>query len=100
MNPVDKEQAEKAFQVIVDTASKVWNAMKTVVQGIGEGLIATAREAQPFLEEVQRLETKRAKRRRQVTYRKKKSQAKRKAWKNMAYRGAGGKNNDTRNKSK
>ncbi|KAB2425398.1 MULTISPECIES: hypothetical protein [Bacillus cereus group] len=87
MNPVDKEQAEKAFQVIVDTASKVWNAMKTVVQGIGEGLVATAREAQPFLEEVQRLETKRAKRRRQVTYRKKKSQAKRKAWKKHGLQG-------------
>lgn len=55
---------------------------------------------QPFIQEVQRLETKSAKRRRQVTYRKKKSQAKRKAWKNTAYRGAGGKNNDTRNKSK
>ncbi|MBZ4222544.1 hypothetical protein LAE98_10575 [Bacillus wiedmannii] len=87
MDPVDKEQAEKAFQAIVGTFSKVWNAVKTVVQGIGEGLIATVKEAQPFLEEVQRLETKRAKRRRQVTYRKKKSQAKRKAWKKHGLQG-------------
>ena len=99
MNPVDKEQAEKAFQVIVDTASKVWNAMKTVVQGIGEGLIATAREAQPFLEEVQRLETKRAKRRRQVTYRKEKP-SKTKSMEKHGLQGRGRKNNDTRNKSK
>ncbi|MEF7558440.1 hypothetical protein [Bacillus thuringiensis] len=89
MDPVDKEQAEKAFQTIVGTFSKVWNAVKTVVQGIGEGLIATVKEAQPFLEEVQRLETKRAKRRRQVTYRKKKSQAKRKAWKKYGLQGRG-----------
>ncbi|MGN4611785.1 hypothetical protein ACTFOZ_04805 [Bacillus cereus group sp. MYBK71-2] len=89
MNPVDKGQAEKAFQTIVGTFNKVWNAVKTVVQGIGEGLIATARETQPFLEEVQRIETKRAKRRRQVTYRKKKSQAKRKAWKKYGLQGRG-----------
>lgn len=100
MDPVDKEQAEKAVQAIVGTFSKVWNAVKTVVQGIGEGLIATVKEAQPFLEEVQRLETKRAKRRRQVTYRKRKAKQNEKRGKNMAYRGAGGKNNGTRDKSK
>ncbi|KMQ17875.1 hypothetical protein ACU80C_11885 [Bacillus mycoides] len=89
MDPVDKEQAEKAFQTIVDTVSKAWNAVKTVVQGIGAELIKKAREMQPFLEEVQRLETKRTKRRRQVTYRKKRSQAKRKAWKKYSLQGRG-----------
>ncbi|PHD18291.1 hypothetical protein COF37_26155 [Bacillus wiedmannii] len=87
MDPVDKEQAEKSFRIIADTFSKVWTAVKTVVQGIGEGLVATVRETQPFLEEVQRLEAKRSKRRRQVTYRKKKSQAKRKAWKKHGLQG-------------
>ncbi|PEL75386.1 hypothetical protein CN603_12925 [Bacillus toyonensis] len=87
MDPVDKEQAEKAFQAIVDTVSKVWNALKAVVQGIGTELITKSREMQPFLEEVQRLEAKRTKRRRKVTYRKKKSQAKRKAWKKHGLQG-------------
>lgn len=92
MDPVDKEQAEKAFRTIADKVSKLWDAIKSVVQGIGEGLVTTVREMQPFLEEVQRLETKRAKRRRQVTYRKKKSQAKRKAWKKYGLQGRGRKN--------
>ncbi|MFJ8216191.1 hypothetical protein [Bacillus cereus] len=91
MDPIDKEQAEKAFQSIANTVSKVWNAVKTVVQGIGSELIKKTREMQPFLDEVQRLETKRAKRRRQVTYRKKKSQAKRKAWKKYGLQGRRGK---------
>lgn len=89
MDPVDKEQAEKAFQVIIGTFNKVWNALKSVVQGIGEGLVTEVKKMRPFLEEVQRLETKRAKRRRQVTYRKKKSQAKRKAWKKYGLQGRG-----------
>ncbi|MED2185698.1 hypothetical protein [Bacillus wiedmannii] len=89
MDQSEKEQVEKAFRLIVDTVSKVWNAVKSVVQGIGEGLVTEVREMQPFLEEVQRLETKRAKRRRQVTYRKKKSQAKRKAWKKYGLQGRG-----------
>lgn len=91
MDPVDKEQAEKAFQTIANTFSKVWNAMKTVAQVIVGGLITEVKAMQPFLEEVQRLETKRAKRRRQVTYRKKKSQAKRKAWKKYGLQGRRGK---------
>ncbi|PHA22034.1 hypothetical protein [Bacillus wiedmannii] len=84
MDSVDKERAVKS---VVTMVGKVWGALKTIVQSIGTEVITTVREAQPFLEEVQRLETKRAKRRRQVTYRKKKSQAKRKAWKKYGLQG-------------
>ncbi|MDA2014194.1 hypothetical protein ACQVPW_26045 [Bacillus cereus] len=84
MDSVDKERAVKS---VVTMVGKVWGALKTIVQSIGTEVITKVRETQPFLEEVQRLETKRAKRRRQVTYRKKKSQAKRKAWKKYGLQG-------------
>ncbi|QWG39108.1 hypothetical protein EXW35_11885 [Bacillus mycoides] len=78
MDQIDKEKAAKA---VVAMVGKVWGAIKTIVQSVGTEVVTEVRKMQPFLEEVQRLETKRAKRRRKVTYRKKKSQAKRKAWK-------------------
>ncbi|HDR7754095.1 TPA: hypothetical protein QFT21_003216 [Bacillus paranthracis] len=58
-------------------------------QDTGNEVVTTVKKMQPFIQEVQRLETKSAKRRRQVTYRKKKSQAKRKAWKKYGLQGRG-----------
>ncbi|MES5866705.1 hypothetical protein [Bacillus cereus group sp. RP32] len=86
MDQVDKEQAVKS---IVAMVGKVWGSLKTIIQSIGKEVVTKVRETQPFIQEVQRLETKRAKRRRQVTYRKKKSQAKRKAWKKYGLQGRG-----------
>ncbi|QKI16039.1 hypothetical protein FOC91_25145 [Bacillus cereus] len=68
---------------------KVWGSLKTIIQSIGKEVVTKVRETQPFIQEIQQLEKKRAKRRRQVTYRKKKSQAKRKAWKKYGLQGRG-----------
>lgn len=86
MDQVDKEQAVKS---VVAMVGKVWGSLKTIIQSIGKEVVTKVRETQPFIQEVKRLETKRAKRRRQVTYRKKKSQAKRKAWKKYGLQGRG-----------
>lgn len=86
MDPVDKEQAVKS---VVAMVGKVWGSLKTIIQSIGKEVVTKVRETQPFIQEVQRLETKRAKHRRKVTYRKKKSQAKRKAWKKYGLQGRG-----------
>ncbi|AXY09977.1 hypothetical protein CUC43_25940 [Bacillus thuringiensis LM1212] len=86
MDQVDKEQAVKS---VVAMVGKVWGSLKTIIQSIGKEVVTKVRETQPFIQEVQRLETKRAKHRRKVTYRKKKSQAKRKAWKKYGLQGRG-----------
>lgn len=86
MDQVDKEQAVKS---VVAMVGKVWGSLKTIIQSIGKEVVTKVRETQPFIQEVQRFETKRAKHRRKVTYRKKKSQAKRKAWKKYGLQGRG-----------
>lgn len=78
MEQVDKE---KAFQAVMAMVGKFWGALKTMVQGIGVEVVAKAKELYPVVQELQLREEKRIKHRRQVTYRKKKCQAKRKAWK-------------------
>lgn len=97
MDQVDKKQAVTS---VVAMVGKAWNTLKMMFQDTGNEVVTTVKKMQPFIQEVQRLETKSAKRRRQVTYRKRKAKQNEKRGKNTAYRGAGGKNNDTRNKSK
>lgn len=86
MDQVDKKQAVTS---VVAMVGKAWNTLKMMFQDTGNEVVTTVKKMQPFIQEVQRLETKRAKRRRQVTYRKKKSQAKRKAWKKYGLQGRG-----------
>jgi hypothetical protein len=84
---MDQDEKEKAVKSVVAMVGNAWNTLKTIFQDIGNEVVTTVKKMQPFIQEVQRLETKRAKRRRQVTYRKKKSQAKRKAWKKYGLQG-------------
>ena len=86
MDQVDKKQAVTS---VVAMVGKAWNTLKMMFQDTGNEVVTTGKKMQPFIQEVQRLETKSAKRRRQVTYRKKKSQAKRKAWKKYGLQGRG-----------
>ena len=86
MDQVDKKQAVTS---VVSMVGKAWNTLKMMFQDTGNEVVTTVKKMQPFIQEVQRLETKSAKRRRQVTYRKKKSQAKRKAWKKYGLQGRG-----------
>ncbi|BCC18315.1 hypothetical protein ACQVQT_00505 [Bacillus paranthracis] len=86
MDQVDKKQAVTS---VVAMVGKAWNTLKMMFQDTGNEVVTTVKKMQPFIQEVQRLETKSAKRRRQVTYRKKKSQAKRKAWKKYGLQGRG-----------
>ena len=86
MDQVDKKQDVKS---VVAMVGKAWNTLKMMFQDTGNEVVTTVKKMQPFIQEVQRLETKSAKRRRQVTYRKKKSQAKRKAWKKYGLQGRG-----------
>ena len=86
MDQVEKKQAVTS---VVAMVGKAWNTLKMMFQDTGNEVVTTVKKMQPFIQEVQRLETKSAKRRRQVTYRKKKSQAKRKAWKKYGLQGRG-----------
>jgi hypothetical protein len=86
---VDQDEKTKAVKSVLAMVGKAWNTLKTMFQGIGNEVVTTVKKMQPFIQEVQQLETKRTKRRRQVTYRKKKSQAKRKAWKKNSLQGRG-----------
>ena len=86
MDQVDKKQAVTS---VVAMVGKAWKTLKIMFKDTRNEVVTTVKKMQPFIQEVQRLETKSAKRRRQVTYRKKKSQAKRKAWKKYGLQGRG-----------
>ncbi|SDC23063.1 hypothetical protein SAMN04487767_101536 [Bacillus wiedmannii] len=84
---MDQSEKAKAIKAVVTMFGRAWGALKTIAESISKEVVTKVREAPPFIQEVQRLEAKRSKCRRQVTYRKKKSQAKRKAWKKHGLQG-------------